>query len=322
MKFLVIDDEHELYRVMMNDLFNQDKYDVSEIKRVRMSGFVKRLHDIHYSGRVNKFFEMPFKSVWNHWYELDKYPFDEDEEYVVLFMNGSLRNFYNSAYLKSIKKRHKNVKLCLLIFDKSIYYGARRAIKMRDCFDYVFSFDDEDCEKFGFEKFYSCFSKPDIMEMDEGKRGDAFFIGDAGGRLEILQSVFSYLALNGVNSNFYITGVKEEEKKDIACVRYNEFMSIYDEMEYSYNSNCLVEILREGQSGISLRVCEAIAFNKKLITNNGRLRELPFYDERYMRIFSKADDIDIDFVRDRIDVRYEHNDYFSPVRILDRIVEL
>lgn len=42
MKFLVIDDEHELYRVMMNDLFTQTHYQVEEVKRVEMPSIVKK----------------------------------------------------------------------------------------------------------------------------------------------------------------------------------------------------------------------------------------------------------------------------------------
>ena len=135
MKFLMIDDEHELYKVMMSDLFENENYNVEEIKRVCMPKCVRILHDVHYSRRVNKFFEMPAKQIWDHWYLLDKYAFDPNEKYIVLFMNGSLRNFFNENYLMRIKKKHPNVKLCLIIFDKSIYYGAKRAIKMKKCFD-------------------------------------------------------------------------------------------------------------------------------------------------------------------------------------------
>ena len=323
MTFLMIDDEHELYRVMMADIFDQSKYTVQELKKTKMPKWIKVMHDFHYSRRMNKFFEMPGKFIWNKWYELHKYPFKENEKYVVLFMNGTLRNNYNTTYLMNIKKRHQNVKMCLLIFDKSIYYGAKRAISMRECFDYVFSFDIDDCEKYKFEHFYNCFSRPKYIETDNSIESDAFFIGNGGGRLKELQSFFKYLASQqNTNCRFYITGIKESEKVTISNVVYNKPMSFYREMQYSYNSNCLIEILRKGQSGISLRVCEAIAFNKKLITNNKELKKLPFYDERYMRIFDSPSDIDIDFITQKTKVQYKEMNFFSPVKILDRISEL
>lgn len=322
MKFLMVDDEHELYRVMMADLFSDKQYDVEEVKRVAMPRMIRKLHDLHYSRRLNRFGEVPGKGIWNRWYELHKYPFDPHEKYIVLFMNGSLRNFYNEKYLIEIRNRHPNVKLCLLIFDKSIYYGAKRAINMRECFDYVFSFDDDDCKKYGFERFYNCFSKPANMKRDASKESDAFFIGNAGGRLQKLQEVFKHISKLDQKCRFFITGVAKEDMEEIPNVIYNQGMPFDEEMNYSYNSNCLVEILREGQSGISLRVCEAIAFQKKLLTNNVSLKDEEFYDERFMRVFSSLDEIDADFLGQKIDVEYHCPDVFSPLRICDRIIEM
>jgi hypothetical protein len=99
-------------------------------------------------------------------------------------------------------------------------------------------------------------------------------------------------------------------------------MAYDEELQMAYNTDCIVEVLKEGQSGISLRTCEAIAFNKKLITNNKSLLSMPFYDERYMRLFSCAEDIDIDFIKEKIDVKYDDTDYFSPLRILDQLAAL
>ena len=318
----MVDDEHELYRVMMSDLFESKKYDVEEIKRVCMPKYIRALHDIHYSRRVNKFFEMPAKSIWDHWYLLDKYTFDSNEKYTVLFMNGSLRNFFNKKYLIKLRKKHPNVKLCLLIFDKSIYYGAKRAIEMRECFDYIFSFDSGDCEKYGFLKFYNCFSSPPNIEKDKNKESDAFFIGNAGGRLEKLQETFAYILKEDSNCKFFITGVDKQLQKSISNITYNQQMTFDEEMSYSYNSNCLIEILRDGQTGISLRVCEAITFNKKLLTNNENLKNEKFYDARYMKIFKTPNDIDVNFLKDKIEVKYEDTNIFSPLRICDKIMEM
>ena len=91
---------------------------------------------------------------------------------------------------------------------------------------------------------------------------------------------------------------------------------------YSYNTECVVEIVREGQTVFTLRTCEAVAFNKKLLTNNKNLKNMPFYDERYMYIFDDVDDIDMNFLLNRDSVLYEKNDYFSPINILKRLDEI
>lgn len=49
---------------------------------------------------------------------------------------------------------------------------------------------------------------------------------------------------------------------------------------------------------------------------------MPFYDPRYMRIIRDSDDVDIDFIKDNLDVDYGEKDYFSPLLILKRLEEI
>lgn len=59
------------------------------------------------------------------------------------------------------------------------------------------------------------------------------------------------------------------------------------------STNCILEILQEGQYQQSIRYFEAIIYNKKLLTNNKNVKNLPYFDERYMRYFSSITDIDL-----------------------------
>lgn len=322
MKYLVIDDEHELYYAMMGELFTQKQYDVTQVPRMVMPLFLRKLYDVHYDRRINRRIKLPFKSVWTPFYRLHKYPFDPEQTYCVVFMNGSLREHFEVSYLLRLKRKHPNVKLAVLIFDHSSYPGAKRAIEMLPIFDYKFSFDQEDCKKFGMEHFYNCFSKPKEITQDPEKKSSAFFIGGAPGRLELLQNVFSKISAAVENCKFYIAGVQQQDCKPIPQVVYNQTMSFREEMEMQYNTQCIVEILRQAQKGVTLRTCEAVAFNKKLLTNNAELTKMPFYDPRYMKIFTGPDDIDLDFITSCQDVKYEDDQFFSPVRIIERLEQL
>lgn len=42
-------------------------------------------------------------------------------------------------------------------------------------------------------------------------------------------------------------------------------------------SRCIIDIVKEGQEGLTLRVLEALFLNKKLLTNNQKVKELDFY---------------------------------------------
>lgn len=322
MNYLIIDDEHELYRRMFADMFKTDRYDIEEVPRMVIPRILKPLYKLHHSDRINRRTFLPFKMVWKNCYRLHKYPFRDDEKYTVIFLNGSLRYNFSQRYLTDIKKHHPNVRLCLILYDSYSNPFAKRSISMVPLFDYVFSFDEEDCKKHGFERVYSTFSMPDNVKRDEKKSSKAFFIGFGAGRLKMLQRTFKKIIKEIDGCRFYIAGVKENDKLKIPGVIYNVTMPYSEELQMAYNTECIVEVVKEGQSGVSLRTCEAIAFNKKLLSNNQKLKEMPFYDERYMRVFKDPGEIDIDFLTKEMDVSYERNDYFSPVRIIERIDEI
>lgn len=85
------------------------------------------------------------------------------------------------------------------------------------------------------------------------------------------------------------------------------------------SSNCVLEVLQTNQKAQSLRYFEAIAYNKKLLTNNPGIVELPYYDDRYMRAFKNIEDIDVDWVRAREKIDYKYKGEFSPLGIIEYI---
>lgn len=319
MKYLMIDDEHELYEIMMSDIFKSDTFDVQEIPRMILPKILRKLYDIHYDDRINRRIKLPFKSIWYPFYSLHKYNFKKEEEYCVLFMNGSLRNHFERNYLQSVKKKYPNVYYALLIFDSSKYPGAKRAYELLDVFDFKFSFDQDDCTKYGLEHFYNCLSMPDFLKTKPELYSDAYFIGGALGRLDKLLNVSEFLSDKLQKCLFYLVGVEKEKQRNIKGVIYNKTLSFKEDLLMTYNTNCIVEILREGQSGITLRTCEAILFKKKLITNNLSLARMPFYDPRFMKIFENIEEIDLDFLINTNDIIYEDSEMFSPIKILEKI---
>lgn len=150
----------------------------------------------------------------------------------------------------------------------------------------------------------------------------AFFVGYGLGRLEILQKSFSVITSKVDNCRFYIAGVKEENKEKIPGVQYNVTFPYAEELQMAYNTDCIVEIVKEGQTGVSLRTCEAIAFNKKLLTNNQNLQEMPFFDGRFMSVFEDPSEIDIDFIKRKMNVHYTDSNYFSPLKVIEKLQNL
>ncbi len=321
MKYLIIDDENELYQQMFQDLFRTTDYDVEEIPRIRAAGVMKKIEQLHFNNRINRHWFLPFKSVWKNRYGLEQYSFDEKEEYMVLFVNGMLKYYFDRKQLEEFKKKHKNVKLCLIFFDSFSNGSAARAVGMRDLFDIVFSFDQEDCRRYGMEYVYSVFSVPDFVYEAKEDRSSAFFAGYGGTRLGMLQRIFRTISNGCPNCRFMIAGVKKKDQEAILGVTYNQVISYARELQLAYNTNCIVEVVRKGQSGITLRTCEAVSFGKKLVTNKN-LKNMPFYDPRYMKIIGFEEELDLEFIKEEGKADYGTEDYFTPLKILERIEQL
>lgn len=324
MKYLVIDDEHELYDSMFADLYTEEakaQYDIEEIGRMRMPGVLRPLYKLHFNPRINGHLNLPLRSLWNPCYCLHQYPFRADEEYCVLFLNGTLALHFDEAYLRAFKEAHPNVRLALIMYDSLINPSAARSVSMIPLFDVVFSFDEGDCAAHGFERIWSTFSVPKNLQKEETLRSSAFFVGFGVGRLKLLQDSFERITRDVPECRFMIAGVHAQDRREIPGVIYNETIPYEMEMRMAYNTNCVVEIVKEGQKGVSLRTCEAIAFGKRLLTNNRALENMPFYDPRFMQIFDKPEEIDTDFITRDMDVRYAQSDCFSPLAIIRRLEE-
>ena len=68
----------------------------------------------------------------------------------------------------------------------------------------------------------------------------------------------------------------------------------------------------------TLRTREAIIYNKKLITNNKRIKEKSFYKEKYINVFKSSSDIDVEFVLRDQNVNYaNYQEEFSPMNFLE-----
>ena len=57
-------------------------------------------------------------------------------------------------------------------------------------------------------------------------------------------------------------------------------------------------------------------YNKKLLTNNYSICNLPFYNSKYMKSFQTFEDIDLEWVRRKEIINYGYTNEFSPVKIL------
>ena len=319
-KILVVDDETQLYRQMFSDLWDMEG--VEEIPKICIPQIARPLYRMHFSRRINSIVKLPFKNIWNRFYGLSGYEWKEEDDYWVVILNGAVKTHLSMDYLRNVKTAHSNIKYALVFFD--VYRPADYHNGMNfNLFDKILSFDKADCSKYGFTFMPQgqVFSKPKNMQVSKEKKTDIFFAGMGAGRVGILNEIA--LRLEGqVDYKMHVIGVSADKQEMQTHIAYNRPISYEEEMQYVYNTNTVLDVVKEGQSGITLRICEALLFNKKILTNNESVRYMPFYNPTYIHIYKDASEIDVSFIKDNRSVDYGIlEDYFSPKHIIGLLAD-
>lgn len=216
-----------------------------------------------------RYLKIPFQS-WNYgkWKKhLKKY------DQIIVFYR-----VWSYSVLQYIRKKHKQCKLIFWCWNKK-----EDAIpqEIRECCE-VWSFDEADCEKYNLHHnmqfYYPLQIAGSTIEQD------VYFVGKEKNRGEDILNTIKML---------------EEKKYRVKCEilsknkEINEKYRIDSPRPYEYvikeilKSKCILDIGMKNQSGITLRVLEALFYKKKLITNNARAKELPFYCPNNIYILSE-----------------------------------
>ena len=240
-------------------------------------------------------------------------------------------------YLLNILRKHNpHIKTSLYIWDSNKYYDYfRNAI----FFDQVFTFDIEDSKQGEFVNFLPFYWLPHNDTYRNIKYDISIIGSDHDGRIEIVEKVY-----NQINSNlrsyfkiiiskfplrtnrlklifmllfkyvcFVETLEKWKHKLTLPFVSF-EYMPQEDVNKIIQESNCILDTDRECQSGTTPRVIWALAMGKKIISTNTHLVDMPFYNEKQIKIIDRNNpEIDIDFAK--TEEIFDKSEYISDLRI-------
>lgn len=293
---------------------------VTVLKQFKKSNLIYNIiKRIHLSGKINKIFPLPFKDMWCSSIKTIKW--ENNIEYYIIFEGTSIYPL-SLKYLEKIKLKY-NVHYILFMQDpwqhrcskQARYYSAR--IK----FDYIFTFDPADAQKYDFIFYDVPFSMFPISKTFDVKN-DLFFVGTANNRLKQLLQIYESGMTHQANVLYIINKVKKLAQKHSKTIVYNKRIPYSKVIEIDNISNCILEVISANQSGASLRYYEAICYNKKLLTNNKNVVNLPFYNPDYIHVFEKPEDIDWEWVKKREPIDYHYDGRFSPKHLIDKIIKL
>lgn len=215
--------------------------------------FLKNIKNIYYGQEIVK--------------RLEK--IDEKQD-VIVTIKG---DFIDTAYLKKIKK----------YTTKSIGYfndnthRCPKIIKAIPCFDEVFSFEKEDCEKYNLRFVANWIYVENNQETKTNFEYDIFNISSKDKRLPILTKIAKNLKSNAVKYRFMVLD-EQNPPTDRVIEFFSTKMSLSEISKLIAKSKTLLEINRKGQNGLTFRVLESLGLQKKLVTTNAEIVHYDFYN--------------------------------------------
>lgn len=195
---------------------------------------------------------------------------------VILFDNGA--NPYVIALL-----RKNNPKARLIFWNWNSGLDAERH-KLLQQFGYeIWSFDKKDCRLLGFRYNIQFFTER-IADASKSARHDFVFVGRDKQRFALLSQLDKILEKASLTRYIRVITVSPKNclKSSLYSMKNISYRKILAE---EMNCRCIIDIVKEGQEGLTLRVLEALFLNKKLLTNNPKVKELDFYDSNNILSF-------------------------------------
>ena len=226
------------------------------------------------------------------------------------------------AYLgQYLRKKYPGCKIVCRFEDIIEKMPYKNIDDYRDAFDYLLSFDEGDAKKNNVDYYPSWYDSVEVIESDDIRCSDVLFVGRAKDRFETLIEIYDYLENKGIECLFYLVDVPEQNRLYRKNIVYSGYISYYKVLQMVKKTKCLLEIPQELGTGETLRVYEAITYNKKLITNNMLIKNRDYYSEYSILCFESLEDIEISFINSNYDCLYsqEQIEKFKPIKMLEYI---
>lgn len=249
--------------------------------------------------------------------ELNK-KLNDKKQLCFLYFNPWTDWAYKCGFVEKMKMEYRNS--VHIVFFLDVYAARKLDIEgMKKVFTEMFIFDKSEASSLKISYYPNVYSKVFVKESEISS--DVCFVGQAKNRYNEIIKVYEILSKNNIKCDFYIVGVEPENQKYKDIIKYGDFIPYKEACSYVKKSKCILEIKLQHCNSYSNRVMEAIANNKKILSNNINIKELSFYNEKSIQIYEDAGKIDIDFLKEEVNFDYNYNNEFSPLNFLKFIEE-
>jgi len=234
----------------------------------------------------------------NHYYE-DILEREKDSEFDYIFF--IVPEAINRSLLEKIKANHPNSKFVLYMWDS--FSNMSNIMDIKDLFDHISSFDDEDCKTYEGIKFRPLFYADEYQEAAQQPQQacsyDVGFIGTTHSdryslltkiRRDLVQrnlKVYYYLYFPGklffmirkiLDSSFRWAKMRDMKFKPLSSQKTLEALG---------KVGSVIDIHHAKQAGLTMRTIEMIGAKKKLITTNKKIKGYDFYSENNIYVLNR-----------------------------------
>jgi hypothetical protein len=140
----------------------------------------------------------------------------------------------------------------------------------------IYSFDPSDARRYRLRLettyYFASLYQPG---EDAGAGADIFFVGGDKGRLAHLLSVKAAFERQGLSTHFHI--VDTGHRPAPSGFRFAPPMAYSGVLDALRQARCVLDVVQQGQTGLTQRPLEALFHRKKLITNDPALLAMDFY---------------------------------------------
>ena len=267
--------------VISFDFWGFDRYIIAELQRKGVEASHINLIDFKYGhpsllhrigNAVNKLlFKKNIKKIKRQEYVVQRLK-EIGPQDIVLVIRPDLLDKTTHLAVKQLTKKYY-----AYLYDSTKRFPVDHLLN--GIFDKIFSFDEEDVMKYGFTHIsnYIYLPKKEIKPSTSFKH-TVFMVISGDERLPTLNSIAA--ELDRINIKYKFIGRASRKPAGLhEKIEYSKKEIWQAElMHYLEDSEIFLDLVRHGHNGLSFRVFEAMALQKKVITTNASIKSYDFYN--------------------------------------------
>jgi len=319
--FVIFGSNQDLYKMSFKDATAKRYVSYISSPYEYKKPFFNFLYKLHFSNRINKFINLPLKNIWNRYYF--KNDFENDKPICFLFFHNwcELEKFGLIKYLKSKYPQSQMVCFFQDLVDLQINIDIERVKKT---FDLVISFDKNDSNRYDLIYHPTVYSYNVVKKNISIKKSDFYFLGSAKKRFSKIVSIYEKLTEMGFICEFYVTNIRDDEKKDYQGLHYISNMTYEENLQHVLSTKCILEVMQENSTGHTMRIWEAIMYDKKMLTDNIQIKSTSFYNSSNILVIYNGENLEKHVgIFNNMSMKTDHNykDKISPLKLLKFITK-